>query len=110
MSTEEFEKIAKDLITFNFYKRGHDPLLEVLWMAHMLGNEKAIFCNVQAGDSALYEVTWSVNTSEFYVNRYGKTDSVKAGYDGFGYADMERRNLESPGLPKTVKAEREKSK
>ena len=74
MDTEKFNKLAIKLVKHNFYdpEKDKDVVLETVWQAHLLGNKKAILCDLDPTNNFIYEVTYNGSKNEFFVDKYDK--------------------------------------
>lgn len=74
MDTKTFNEVAIKLVKHNFYdlEKDKDVTLETVWQTHLLGNKKAILCDLNPDNNFLYEVTYNGFRNEFYVDKYDK--------------------------------------
>jgi hypothetical protein len=74
MDTKTFNELAIKLVKHNFYdlENDKDVALQTVWQTHLLGNKKAILCDLNPDNNFLYEVTYNGFHNEFYVDKYDK--------------------------------------
>lgn len=80
MTSYEFEKAAKNAVVLIMREKHHVDVafenLQLVWFAHELGNKK---CTLYAPELGNWypEVTYNVNTNEFYVDVYLKQSNTR---------------------------------
>lgn len=78
MTSYEFEKAAKRAVVY-FMKERHClnvafENLQLVWFGHVLGNKKCLLYAPEL-EGWYLEVTYNVNTMEFYVDAYRKVSN-----------------------------------
>lgn len=77
MTSKDFETAAK-LAVINRFKNALDVNeIHMVWFARVLGAMKCIVIDLDSSNSDMYEVTYSVDKNEMYVDKYSKTDHEK---------------------------------
>ena len=80
MTSYEFEKAAKNVVVVIMREKHHVDVafenLQLVWFAHELGHKK---CTLYAPELGNWypEVTYNVNTNEFYVDVYQKQSNTR---------------------------------
>ncbi|MBQ9291457.1 MAG: hypothetical protein IJ210_15220 [Clostridia bacterium] len=80
MTSYEFEKAAKNAVVLIMREKHHVDVafenLQLVWFAHELGHKK---CTLYAPELGNWypEVTYNVNTNEFYVDVYLKQSNTR---------------------------------
>lgn len=79
MKSEEFIKKAKTLVynytIMNIDCKSQIPEVYLVWYAFELGNSKALL-STNISDGMYYEVTYSANKNEIYLDAYKKTKNI----------------------------------
>lgn len=79
MTSYEFEIAAKNAVATvcheQFGENYDIGTIQVVWFAHLLGNKKAILID-QGKNRRFYEVTYSRDKHEMYVDTYEKLSNV----------------------------------
>lgn len=82
MSSEEFMKIAKQLVEDYEFKNDElminnvgEPKAYIVWFAYELGHMKALL-STQLPNHMYYEVTYNSNKNEIYFDAYHKLENI----------------------------------
>ena len=92
MGTYDFEIAAKNALRKAIKERYGEEYkiseISVVWMAHLLGNKKAIFID-RGRNLRLYEVTYNVDRDEMYVDMYEKRFNKVVPYNDLDFDTSE---------------------
>lgn len=85
MTSQEFEKAAKNAVIKVLGEDIEISQLELVWFAHELGYKKCTIWGVPMGDRYA-EVTYNRDKNEMYVDIYKKVSNTRIPAEEFNFA------------------------